>query len=196
MELKQFYDHDFGKADHLEKARDLFCFGAFTGQRWSDVAGFKKEQLFGDTWIFQAYKTKKETVIPLVGFAAPAMDILKKYNFKLPEISNQKLNDNLKTAAEEAKLERVVKIQRMQGVKTINIEEPIHKVISTHMARRTAVSILLNIYKMPIPQVMDITGHSDFKTLKRYIDDDKDALRTNLAQTKSVNEIMKLIKTA
>ncbi|KJF44069.1 tyrosine-type recombinase/integrase [Draconibacterium sediminis] len=196
QELKQFYDHDFGKDNHLDRARDLFCFGAFTGQRWSDVAGFKKEQIMGDAWIFQAYKTKKETVIPLVGYAAPALDVLKKYKYKLPEISNQKLNDNLKVAAEKAKLKRVVKITRKQGVKSIVIEEPIHRIISTHMARRTAVSILLNIYKMPVPQVMEITGHSDFKTLKRYIDDDKDALRNNLAQTKSVNQIMEVVKSA
>ena len=148
-----------------------------------------------DIWSIQ---NKKTTVIPLVGYAAPALDILKKYNFELPVISNQKFNDFLKLAAKEEKAEltRIVEINRFQGNKKQTYVKPLHEVISSHVARRTAVSILLNIYRMPVPQVMEITGHSDFKTLKRYINKDSEALRTNLEQTRSVTELMKVVKTA
>jgi len=197
-ELKQFYELDLSKKPSLERVRDMYCFAAFTAQRFSDVASFRKEDLHGDTWIFEAYKTKKETIIPLVGYAAPALDILKKYNFELPIISNQKFNDNLKLAAKEEKAEltRMVEINRYQGNKKQTYVKPLHEVISSHMARRTAVSILLNIYRVPVPQVMEITGHADFKTLKRYINKDSEALRTNLEQTRSVTELMKIVKTA
>lgn len=197
-ELKRFYELDLSKKPYLERVRDMFCFGAFTGQRWSDVTSFRKEDLHGDTWIFEAYKTKKATIIPLVGYAAPALDILKKYNYQLPAISNQKFNDFLKLAAKEEKAEltRLVEINRFQGNKKQTYVKPLNDVISSHMARRTAVSILLNIYRVPVPQVMEITGHSDFKTLKRYINKDREALRANLEQTRSVTEIMSIVKTA
>jgi integrase len=195
-ELKKFYEHDLTEFPSLERARDLFCFQAFTGQRWGDISTFNKEDVHGDTWIFEAQKTGKETIIPFVGFAAPAMDILKKYNFELPVISNQKLNDYLKLAAAEADLNRMVEINRSQGVKKLSYTKPLHEVISSHMARRTAVSILLNVYRLPVNQVMEITGHSDFKTLRRYIDKDREALRTNLEQTRSVSEILKVMKSA
>lgn len=195
-ELKRFYELDLSKKPMLERVRDMYCFQTFTGQRFSDVASFRKEDLHGDTWIFEAYKTKKTTVIPLVGYAAPALDILKKYNYKLPIISNQKFNDFLKLAAKEEKAEltRMVEINRYQGNKKQTYTKLLNEVISSHMARRTAVSILLNIYNMPVNQVMEITGHVDYKTLKRYIDTDKEALRTNLEQTRSVTELMKVVK--
>lgn len=195
-ELKKFYEHDLSEFQSLERARDLFCFQAFTGQRWGDISAFRKEDVHGDTWIFEAQKTGKETIIPFVGYSAPAMDILKKYNYELPVISNQKLNDYLKLAAAKAKLTRMVEINRSQGVKKLSYTKPLHEVISSHMARRTAVSILLNVYRLPVNQVMEITGHSDYKTLKRYIDKDRESLRTNLEQTRSVSEIMTVVKSA
>jgi integrase len=193
-ELKKFYECDLSETPSLERARDLFCFQAFTGQRWSDVEAFDKKDLHVDTWIFEALKTGKETIIPLVGYSAPAMDILKKYNYELPAISNQKTNDYLKLAAAKAELNREVEINRSQGNKKLNFTKPLHEVISTHMARRTAVSILLNVYRVPVNQVMEITGHTDYKTLKRYIDRDRESLRTNLEQTRSVTEFMKVVK--
>lgn len=195
-ELKKFYEFDLSEFPSLERVRDVFCFGAFTGQRWSDVTAFRKEDLHGDTWIFESYKTGKETIIPLVGYSAPAMDILKKYNYELPVISNQKFNDFVKDAAAKAELTRMVEINRSQGIKKLSYTKPLHEVISSHMARRTAVSILLNVYRLPVNQVMEITGHSDYKTLKRYIDRDRESLRSNLEQTRSVSELMTVVKSA
>jgi integrase len=195
-ELKYFYEYDLSGNKSMERVRDMFCFCAFTGQRWSDVAAFRKEDLHEDTWIFESYKTKKETIIPLVGYSASALDILKKYNYELPVISNQKFNNILKKAAAKAELNRIVEINRFQGNKKQSYIKPLHEVISSHMARRTAVSILLNVYRVPVPQVMEITGHSDFKTLKRYINKDREALRSNLEQTRSVTEIMSIVKIA
>ncbi len=191
-ELKQFYEHDFKDEPHLGRIRDLFCFLAFTGQRWSDIENFKKSDIIGDTWIFKAYKTGKETEIPFVGYSSPALDILKKYDFELPLLTNQKFNEYVKISASKAELNRIVKLTRYQGNKEIMFEQPVHEIISSHMGRRTCVSILLNVYNLPVNQVMQITGHTDYKTLKRYIDKDKSALRQNMGKTHSVDQIGKL----
>lgn len=193
-ELRTLYKHDFSNSKKYDNVRDLFCFAAFTGQRWADIERFDKKQIVGDAWIFEAQKTKKQTIIPFLGYIAPALDILKKHDFKLPDISNQKFNDYIKEAAELAELKREVEIKRYQGNKEIVIKQPLHKFISMHTGRRTAVSLLLNVAKMPIPQVMEITQHSDYDTLKKYIVEDKDALRTNLAKTRSVDFKMEVVK--
>jgi integrase len=196
-ELKKFYEHDFSSDTRLERVRDLFCFSAFTGQRWQDLALFKKEDIVGDSWIFRADKTGKKTIIPFIGYIAPALDILKKYKYKLPEISNQKANKYLKEAAAKAELDRIVSKERMRGRERLIGKEPLHKYLTMHDGRRTCVSLLLNVAKMPIPQVMDITRHSDFKTLRKYINEDPDALRKNLQETTSVVDIkLRLVKKA
>ncbi len=194
-ELKKFYEHDFSLDKRLERVRDLFCFSAFTGQRWQDLADFKKEDIVGDSWIFHVDKTEKKTIVPFIGYIAPALDILKKYNYKLPEISNQKANKYLKAAAAAAELDRIVSKERMRGREKLLGTQPLHKYLTMHDGRRTCVSLLLNVAKMPIPQVMDITQHTDFKTLRKYINEDPDALRNNLKNTYSVVDMnMRLVK--
>ena len=103
----------------------------------------------------------------------------------------------MKEAAEEAELDRMVSTERMRGRDKLVRTEPLHKHITMHTGRRTCVSLLLNVAKMPIPQVMDITQHTDFKTLRKYINEDPDALRKNLENTFSVVDMkMRLVKKA
>ena len=127
-ELKKFYSHDFTSNPSFERVRDLFCFGAYTGQRWSDIERLHKSEIQGDIWSFVAFKTKKTTEIDLVGYAAPALNILKKYDYDLPKISLQKFNEYLKDAAKLAGIDTSVKIRRYVGEKEIEMTKPKHKV--------------------------------------------------------------------
>ncbi len=194
-ELKQLYEFDFSDNIRLERVRDLFCFACFTGQRWSDISAFRKEQLQGEVWRFESYKTRKVISVPLVGYAAPAIDILRKYDYKLPEITSQRFNEYIKEAATLAKLNRPVQIKRFIGKDEIITDKPLHDYISSHTGRRTAVSILLNVEKLPIHKVRDITGHADLKTLDKYLDKDEIALIESMKQTQGISKpIMKVVK--
>lgn len=184
-ELKAFYHFDFSDNTTLERVRDLFCFATFTGQRWSDVERFDREQIDGDIWKFKSFKSKKEITIFFVGFASPALDILKKYNFELPTISNQKFNDYMKEAARVAGIITPEKLIRSSGSREIVTEKPKCDLISSHTARRTCVSILLNNEYLPVTLVKQITGHTKLETLQKYIREDKDALRKALERTNS-----------
>lgn len=194
-ELIKLYKHDFSNNERLEKVRDVFCFACFTGQRWSEIERFNKEDIKGCWWSFTSYKTGAEINVPLVGYAAPAIDILKKYDFELPIISPQKFNDYLKEVGEVAELDRQVSIERRVGRKIIEFKNPLHQFMSSHMGRRTAVSLLLNVYGMQLHKVRDITGHSDLKTLDKYLDKDLAELEKSMAQTKSITEgVMTVVK--
>jgi len=193
-ELKQFYSHDFSDKPHLERVRDLFCFGVYTGQRWSDIERLDKHDIIGDVWSFNAYKTKKQTDIDLIGFAAPALDILKKYDYHLPKISLTKFNLYIKTAAELAGITSETRIVRYVGAKEIKITKPKYMFIGSHTARKTCVSILLNDYNLNVTHVLEITGHSDLKTLQKYINKDRKARRDAISKTKAINESLKIVK--
>ncbi|MGA1865468.1 MAG: site-specific integrase [bacterium] len=191
-ELKTFYEYDFSDDPSFDRVRDLFCFEAFSGQRWSDLQQFDRSQLHGDIWRFTADKTKKEIEIDMTGFAAPALDILKKYDYKLPQISNQKFNEYMKDAAEKAGIDAQTTIRRFVGSEEIKMTKPKHRFLSSHSARRSAVSILLNDYNMNPVHVMEITGHSDLKTLQKYIKPDRQARRQAMSKTTPITGIMKV----
>jgi len=202
QELKHFYTFDFSTSKGLtpqqqktyDHIRDLFCFGAYTGQRWSDIERLDKLEIHEDIWSFTAFKTKKETEIDLIGFAAPALDILKKYDYQLPKISLQKFNLYLKEAAGVAGINSIVKIRRYVGEKEIEISKPKCKYLGSHSARKTCVSILLNNYNMNVTHVLQITGHSDLKTLQKYINTDRKARREAISKTKSITETLTVVK--
>jgi integrase len=193
-ELKQFYTHDFSNNPTLERVRDLWCFATFTLQRWSDIERFDKSQLNGNIWTFEAYKTKKETVIDLVGYFAPALDILQKYNFLLPKITLAKFNEYIKKAAKIAGITKETKKMRYVGSKDIAIIKPKSQFLSSHDARRTGISILLNDFNFPISHLMEITQHSNISTLQVYINPDREARREAASKTKRVDELLTVVK--
>jgi integrase len=189
-ELSHFYYFDLSKNPHLDRVRDLWCFSAYTVQRWSDIQRFDKSQLEDDVWSFEAFKTKKKTEIDLVGYFAPALDILKKYNYDLPKISNQKFNKYLKEAVKLAGINSETKRTRYIGSKEILITKPKSEFLSSHDARRTGISILLNEFNFPISHLMEITQHSNISTLQVYINKDRQARREAVCRTKRIDELL------
>lgn len=164
QELDTLYNFKLND-EMLDQARDLFCFGCFTGLRFSDIATIEKNNIFKDEIQVRTQKTKDIIVIPLIPRAAA---ILKKYNNRLPVFSNQKLNLHLKTLAENAKINQKIAIQRYRGAKREDSMSPKHELITTHTARRTFITLSLEKGIRP-EVVMSITGHKDYKTFKAYI---------------------------
>lgn len=182
-ELDILQNHEPEKP-HLQRVKDVFLFLVFTGQRISDVMTFEKKQVWGEYWTFEPEKTrrkKKLITIPLKGFAAPALDILKKYDYNLPLISEQKFNDYLKDLAADAGLTRLVTIRRFSGARETTITRPLCEWISSHMARRTCISILANDEGVPLTVIQKLTGHSSIKTLMKYVNTDVSDLERYLS---------------
>jgi integrase len=149
----------------LERAKDLFCFGCFTGLRFSDITSMDKNNIKEDEIQIRTQKTKDMLSIPLIPQAA---SILKKYDNSLPVISNQKLNQAIKALGKVAKIKQEVAIQRYRGAKRLDSKIPKHKLITTHTARRTFITLSLEKGIRP-EVVMSITGHKDYRTFKAYI---------------------------
>lgn len=149
----------------LARARDLFCFGCFTGLRFSDIAELDKGNIEDGSIHIRTQKTKDLLTIPLI---PQAKEILEKYDFHLPKLSNQKLNKHLKTLGEEAEINQPISIQRYRGATRIDKKIPKYDLITTHTARRTFITLSLEKGIRP-EVVMSITGHKDFKSFSAYI---------------------------
>lgn len=126
--------------ERLERVRDLFVFQCYTCLSYSDLAKFnikKIEEYDGMKYYAgRRGKTKVRFTIPML---QPALDILEKYNNKLPIISNVKYNSYLKEVAVAAGIE---------------------KHLTTHWARHTGATLLLNA-GVPIEVVSKVCGHSN-----------------------------------
>lgn len=163
-ELKALYNLPIqNKA--ADKARDLFCFGCFTGLRFSDVATLSRANISEDEISIRTQKTKDLLNIPLL---PQAKALLEKYDYEMPVLSNQKLNKHLKSLAESAGIKEMVNIQKYRGANRVDERTPKFKLISTHTARRTFITLSL---EKGIRQevVMSITGHKNFRTFSSYI---------------------------
>jgi len=181
-EVFQLLQKDLSNQPRLEMVRDLFCFGCFTGQRFSDVMRFSRDDFDGKKWDFMSIKVKKRVIVPFTGFIRNALPILEKYNYTLPVISNQKFNEYLKDIGKIAEIDHPVRIIRFSGVKEVQIRQPKYEFMSSHMARRTFVTIMLE-KGVPVTLVQKITQHSDIRMLMKYESHSENALFESLKKT-------------
>ncbi len=162
-----------GLSPKLQKTRDLFLFMVYTGQRYSDAAKFDYNDVKNGVWTFIQQKTKSKMNIPL---SDSALNIIKKYNYTLPMISNQKLNNNLKLLGELAGLNDIVTITKYSGTKAIEETYPKFMFLTTHVARRTFVS-LASYHGVNQQVVKAMTGHRADRMIDQYFrKDDKQTL--------------------
>ena len=137
---------EFGKISSVKLARealirtrDLFIFQTYTCLSYSDLKEFKtnniKEVNGMKVYTGKRKKTHNSFTIPMM---KPALEILDKYEGNLPIISNVKYNEYLKEVTKAA---------------------GIHKPVSTHWARHTGATLLLN-EGIDISIIAKICGHS------------------------------------
>ena len=150
-------------------ARDVFILQCWTGQRFSDIKslneGIVKETSSGKVLeIVQLKKTRRVT-IPLFPIA---LEILKKYDFNLPEITENTMLRYLKKIGLKAGLTEEHIVTEDRGGKVTNSIKQRWELIGTHTARRSYISNMLKRgYDSHL--LMKITGHTTEEAFKRYI---------------------------
>ena len=165
-ELKKLYDKDLRDKTGLEKVRDLFLVGCWTGCRFSDISQITPENVSEGFIHLRQQKTGTKVVIPLHPIVTA---ILSKYNGMLPDaVSNQRFNRALKEVAELAEIDDTVHIATTKGGVKVSKEYKKHELVTTHTARR---SFATNLYKSGFPSlsIMAITGHKTEESFLKYI---------------------------
>lgn len=133
--------------EHINQARDLFLMQCYTGLAYSDLMKFDASCCVQDAegkYFYHSKRTKTDTDF-VFQLLSPAVDILNRYKFKLPNLSNQKFNDYLKV------------IGAMIDVPYLH----------SHMGRATAATLFLS-NGMPINVVAKVLGHTTIRQTQRY----------------------------
>lgn len=158
---------------HLEKIRDVFLFLCFTGLRYSDVQNLKKSDVNDDYIEVTTVKTSDNLIIELNDHSKLILNKYKNcestFEKALPVISNQKMNDQLKELTEMVGFEELIRRTYFKGNKRIDIVKPKWSMITTHVGRRTFICNALSL-GIPVHVVMKWTGHSNYESMKPYID--------------------------
>lgn len=170
-ELTSIYHLDYSQNNRLDRVRDLFIVGAFTGLRFSDFTKINPENITNidghDVIEISTKKTQDKVIIPIHPFVK---SILTKYDNKVPgSISNQKMNDYLKEIGRDAKIYDLVPDYRSNGGKRRLVgTKKKYELVKTHTARR---SFATNAFKRGINSlsIMRITGHKTESAFMKYI---------------------------
>lgn len=166
-ELTKLYNHKYD-TDNLILARDIYCFGCFTGLRISDIKQLRSDHILNGMIIKSIQKTTKTESIPLI---KQAQDLIKKYEGNLtvfPPISEQKLNLHIKNCCKLADINSLVTTVKFQGGKRKETTQPKYELITLHTARKTFVSNSLRLgldHKM----IKSITGHKKDASFNKYL---------------------------
>lgn len=148
----------------LDKYRDLFLIGVYSGQRFSDYTVFKKSDVMNGRIEKRAEKTDYKSFIPI---AKKLKKLLDKYDWRLPKVSNQKFNKNIKEICKIAGFDNEVTRTKFQGNKKIEEIKPFYECVSSHTARRTFITLSAD-KKVPDHVIMAICGIRLAATLKTY----------------------------
>ena len=148
----------------LERHRDLFLIGCYSGQRFSDYSVFEKADIQGDLIIKRAEKTETHSFIPLHPKLKALLD---KYDWKLGKIASQNFNKNIQNICKLAGFTEEIKNTSYIGSKKIIVIKQRWQMVASHTARRTFITIAAE-KMMPDHIIMSITGIRDPKTLKKY----------------------------
>jgi integrase len=168
-ELKRMMDLNLSDNKNLERVRDLFIVGCYTGLRFSDFTQIKKENIANNTIRVKTIKTDEWVTIPLMDEVKAIMEKYSDRPNNLPKSCvNQTMNLHLKTIGRMAKInESCLKI-RTKGRERVETKFKKHQLITTHTARR---SFATNMFKRGIPSrvIMKITGHRTERAFNSYI---------------------------
>jgi integrase len=167
-DIKRLYELDLTDNNRLEKVRDLFIIGCYTGLRFSDLTKLRRENISrdGSTAKINTIKTGETVIIPLKSYVKA---ILAKYDGEPPQaISNQKMNEYLKELGQLADIDEDILITSTKGGVRATDSYKKWGLITTHTARR---SFATNAYLQGVPSIsiMKITGHRTEKSFLKYI---------------------------
>ena len=143
-------------SEGVGQALDIFLFSCYTGMAYIDVKQFSRKHLIreadGSLCIHKA--RQKTGIISIIPLLPPAQRILESYSptkdvmdFQWNVITNQKMNEHLKTIAKAA------------GIK---------QDLFFHLARHTFATTITLSNGVPLETVSKMLGHTDIKMTQRY----------------------------
>ena len=146
-EMKRFEAIILPKGSELDVVHDLFIFQMFTGLPYSDMQAFDASDYKWDGKAWKHVGERIKTGVPYVSqLLPPAVKILEKYGWEIPQLSNADYNRHLKA------------LGQMACIKTR---------LHSHLARHTFATYMLR-NGVKIENVSKMLGHTNITQTQRY----------------------------
>lgn len=141
--------------ERLQKCLDAFLLQCYTSLSFAEMKRLNTDgaekyiytDAHGAHWL-RIYRKKVANALQPIPISQKAMNLLQKYNYRLPVLTNQKYNAYLKEIGDLTQIEEYK--------------------MKTHTGRRTCGMYLLNELKLSIETVSKILGHSNIQTTQRH----------------------------
>jgi|GEM_PF-4866261 len=163
-EVAQLEQVDVSNSSELQKAKDMFLLGVYTGLRISDLKRLNETRIIDGRIRMTLQKNDKEVTIPLL---AKARMIINRNDGRSPKISEQVLNRSIKTVCEKAGIKDKLTIRINVAGRDIDKEEPKFKLITSHTAGKTFISLAPQWFGLSPAEVAAIVG-KDLKTVLNH----------------------------
>jgi integrase len=166
-EINTIFNLSLDKHTKYIDTRDMLIFGVWTGLRVSDLERVADLNITKNRIrILSTEKTDEPVEIPI---HKQVEEILKRRNNKLPEITSQQFNLEVKEICRIAKINEII-LGNIKDPETNRKKKdfyPKYKLISSHTCRRSFVS---NHYgKIDDRTIMAITTHKSFTQYMKYV---------------------------
>lgn len=179
-ELQQLINYNF-ENKKLQKARDFYCFGCLTGLRYIDLQRLTKDNVSDGLIKITTQKTNREVFIPVFAGVKTIIDRYPEQYKLLPKFSNQKLNKYIKQACAKAEIKTMVEYKTFEKNATKTEFRPKHELIGTHTARKTFICLAYD-NGLDIEMIKSITGITNERTLRRYLNISNDTKKEKLTK--------------
>ena len=138
---------DIPHGTQMEVVRDLFVFQMFTGLAYSDAQAFDFSQYRLVNGRYVNTRERIKSGVPYVSsLLPPAVDVLKRYGWKVPKIDNADYNHILKA---------------------VGIMAGIHTKLHTHLARHTFATYMLR-QGVKVENLQRMLGHKNIRQTMLY----------------------------
>ena len=168
-EMESLFRLDLSNNKRLERVRDMFLIGCYTGLRYSDICTVIRKDCINREKMLITVHQQKTGGLVAIPLHPNLIEILERRNYELPSlISAGSFNKYIKEVAMLAGINEPIELKRHRGGKRILTTNPKYKLISCHTARR---SFATDLYLRGVPPelIMIFTGHCSRDAFYHYI---------------------------
>lgn len=153
----------------LDKIRDRFLIGIYSGQRYSDFKNINIDDVIdkGQNKVIKIRQAKTSDVVE-IPFNSNLKHLMDKYKGYPPTFTPQYFNRRLKDLFEELGIKDKIKIEREEAGTISHAYIRKCDIVSSHICRRTFVTLAIE-KGINLNYIMKVTGHKNLTTLSAYL---------------------------
>jgi hypothetical protein len=168
-EINKLKALDLDPNSKLGKVRNLFVFNCYCGLRYSDLYKLDKNRFTRvGGQLFLTLRMKKTDEIITFPILKSAEEILKIYNYNLPDVHIVTFNITIEDVCLKAGITTLETKRETRGGTKLIITLPKYQMVSSHTGRRSFATNF-EADEVPLKELMAVTGHATEAAFNRYV---------------------------